>query len=300
MENFALIFVAMLIGYIINKRNIFPKNTPIILNRFVLYISLPALVLLKVPQLTFSFEIVIPIIIAWSVMGVSAVVVFLFCKSMSFSKEVTGALMLVAVLGNTSFVGIPVIQAYFGNSALPYAVIYDQLGSFIALSTYGTFISTYYSNENSVDIKAILKKIFTFPPFLFLFISMFFIGQTFNPVVISVLESLAQTIVPLALVAVGLQLRFKLPPEDIKPFLGALGVKLILSPLIAIGIASIFFWEGEVVLISIMEAGMGPMITAGALASMAGLAPRLSSAIVGYGILLSFLTTWFLHAYITS
>ena len=36
---------------------------------------------------------------------------------------------------------------------------------------------------------------------------------------------------------------------------------------------------------------MAPMITAGAIASMAGLAPRLSSAIVGYGILISFLTT---------
>jgi hypothetical protein len=37
---------------------------------------------------------------------------------------------------------------------------------------------------------------------------------------------------------------------------------------------------------------MAPMITAGAIASMAGLAPRLSSAIVGYGILFSFITTY--------
>ena len=38
---------------------------------------------------------------------------------------------------------------------------------------------------------------------------------------------------------------------------------------------------------------MAPMITAGAIASMAGLAPRLSSAIVGYGILILFITTEF-------
>ncbi|WP_324170712.1 AEC family transporter [Sulfurimonas sp.] len=299
MENFALIFIAMLIGYIINKQDIFPKDTPIILNQFILYISLPALVLLKVPQLTFSFEIIIPVIIAWIVMGISAVAVLSLCKIMNFSKEVTGALMLVAVLGNTSFVGIPVIQAYLGDSALPYVVMYDQLGSFIALATYGTFIAAYYSSEESVDVKVIARKIITFPPFLFLIISMFFIGRTFNPVVVSVLESLASTIVPLALVAVGLQLRFKLPPEDVKPFIGALSVKLILSPLIAIGVVMIFSWQGKAALVSIMEAGMGPMITAGAVASMAGLAPRLSSAIVGYGILISFLTTWILHNYIT-
>ncbi|WP_373003752.1 AEC family transporter [Sulfurimonas sp.] len=294
MENFALIFVALFIGYIINKRDIFPRDTPIILNQFILYISLPAMALLQIPKLSFSFEVLIPIIIAWIVMGVSAVVIYYISKVFKFSKEVTGALMLVGVLGNTSFVGIPVIQAYFGDSALPYVLMYDQLGSFIMLSTYGTFISVYYSNTEDVNVKAIAIKIITFPPFLSLLVALFFIGTTFHPVITSVLSSLASTIVPLALVAVGLQLRFKLPKEDIKPFFSALSVKLILAPAVAIFISMIFSWEGLASSVSIMEAGMGPMITAGAVASMAGLAPRLSSAIVGYGVLLSFLTTWIL------
>jgi len=51
--------------------------------------------------------------------------------------------------------------------------------------------------------------------------------------------------------------------------------------------------------VSIMEASMAPMITAAAVASMAGLAPRLSSAIVGYGIILSLGTTWVVHYLIT-
>ncbi|WP_415398377.1 AEC family transporter [Sulfurimonas sp. CS5] len=299
MENFALIFVAIFIGYIINKRDIFPKDTPIILNQFILYISLPAMALLQIPKLSFSFEVLIPIIIAWIVMGVSAIVIFYISKILKFSKNITGALMLVGVLGNTTFVGIPVIQAYFGNSALPYILMYDQLGSFIMLSTYGTFISVYYSSTENVNIKAIAFKILTFPPFLSLLIALFFIGTTFHPLVISVLSSFASTIVPLALVAVGLQLRFKLPKEDLRPFFSALGVKLILSPIIAIIISMIFSWESKAALVSIMEAGMGPMITAGAVASMAGLAPRLSSAIVGYGVLLSFLTTWILFKIIT-
>ena len=299
MENFALIFVAIFIGYIINKRDIFPKDTPIILNQFILYISLPAMALLQIPKLSFSFEVLIPIIIAWIVMGVSAIVIFYISKILKFSKNITGALMLVGVLGNTTFVGIPVIQAYFGNSALPYILMYDQLGSFIMLYTYGTFISVYYSSTENVNIKAIAFKILTFPPFLSLLIALFFIGTTFHPLVISVLSSFASTIVPLALVAVGLQLRFKLPKEDLRPFFSALGVKLILSPIIAIIISMIFSWESKAALVSIMEAGMGPMITAGAVASMAGLAPRLSSAIVGYGVLLSFLTTWILFKIIT-
>lgn len=298
MENFALIFVAIFIGYIIGKMDVFPKDTPIILNQFILYISAPAMVLLKVPQLALSYEVIIPVVIAWVVMSVSALTIFYISKLLLFSREVTGSLLLVAVLGNTSYLGIPIIQAYFGENALGYVLIYDQLGSFIALSTYGTFISIYYSNTKSVNTKALLLKILTFPPFLALLIALVFIGTTFNSLTISVLSSLASTIVPLALVAVGLQLKFRLPSEDLKPFSVAICVKLILAPLIAIALCYIFSWRSQAALISVMEAAMAPMITAAAVASMAGLAPRLSSAIVGYGILFSFATTFIVYNFI--
>ena len=292
MENFALIFVALGVGYLINIKEIFPKNAPIILNQFILYISLPAMTLLQIPRLSLSFEVLIPVAIAWVVMGMSAMLVFYLSKLFKFSREVTGSLMLVGVLSNTSFVGIPLMQAYFGDSALPYVLMYDQLGSFLMLSTYGTFISVYYSNKQNVDIKAITVKILTFPAFLSLLVSLLFIGTIFPPVVTSVLSTLANTIVPLALVSVGLQLRFKLPREDLKPFFTALSVTLIFAPLIAMGMAYSLEWESLAANVSIMEAALGPMITAGAVASMAGLAPRLSSAIVGYGIIISFFTTW--------
>lgn len=298
MENFALIFSAIFIGYILNKSDSFSKETPLILNQFILYISAPALVLLKIPQLSFSIETLIPVFIAWSVMSISAIAVFYLSKLFSFTKEVTGSLMLVAVLGNTSYLGIPIVSAYFGEDALGYVVMYDQLGSFIALSTYGTFISVYYSSTKEVDIRTLFLKILSFPPFIALIIALFFMGTSFHPVIQSVLASLASTIVPLALVAVGLQLHFRLPKEDMKPFGIALGVKLIFAPIVAIAICYIFSWDNKAAQISIMEASMAPMITAAAVASMAGLAPRLSSAIVGYGILLSFFTTWVVYNFI--
>lgn len=299
MENFALIFVAITIGYLIAKKEIFPKDTPLILNQFILYISAPALVLLKIPQLSFSFEVVIPVVIAWAVMSLSAFVTFYISKILSFSREITGSLMLVAVLGNTSYLGIPIIQAYFGENALGYVMMYDQMGTFIALCTYGTFVSIYYSDTQEVNIKAIVLKIVSFPPFIALIIALFFMGRGFSPMLQSVLSSLANTIIPLALVAVGLQLKFKLQKEYIKPFSIALFIKLIFAPVVAVTINFLFGWNSQAATISIMEASMAPMITAAAVASMAGLSPVLSSAIVGYGILISFLTTFIVYTVIT-
>ena len=298
MDNFVLILLAIAIGYFINRLKIFPKDASTILNQFVIYISLPAMILLQIPKLNFSMDALIPIIISWSVMTLSVILVLLLCKFFSFSKEVTGSLLLVAILGNSSFMGIPILNAYMGESALPYVLVYDQLGTFIALATYGTFIASYYSNKSQITFKIITFKVLTFPPFISLVLALFLIGTKFNPLISKVLTSFSNTIVPIALVAVGLQLQFKLPKEDIKPFSVALIVKLIIAPIIAIIICKIFMWENQASIVSIMEAGMAPMITAGAIASMAGLAPRLSSANVGYGILISFLTTAGLYGYI--
>jgi hypothetical protein len=295
MENFVLILLCIVIGYGINRLQIFSKDAAITLNQFAINISLPAMILLQIPKLHFSIEALIPAIIAWGVMTVSALLILYLSKFFEFSKEVTGSLMLVAVLTNSSFQGIPVINAYLGDSALPYVLIYDQLGTFIALAIYGTFIASFYSKKSELSFRIIIYKVLTFPPFLSLVIALFLMGVEFNETVTEVLKDLAATIVPIALVAVGLQLKFKLPREEIKPFSVALIVKLLLAPLIAFIIAKIFNWNSEASVVSILEAGMSPMITAGAIASMAGLAPRLSSAIVGYGILISFITTYFIY-----
>lgn len=299
MENFILILLAITVGYIIQRLNIFSKEAATILNQFAIYISLPAMILLQVPKLTFSIESLIPIIIAWSVMIISAVLILIISKFFSFSKEIIGSLMLVSILTNSSFLGIPIINAYMGESALPYILVYDQLGTFIAFSIYGTFIVSFYTSKKEINFKIFTLKVLTSPPLIALAVALLLMGVEFHPVISKVLSSFANTIVPIALVAVGLQLQFKLPREDLKPFSVALFIKLLIAPIIAIIICKIFDWNNQASIVSIMEAGMAPMITAGAIASMAGLAPRLSSAIVGYGILISFVTTGILFKLIS-
>ncbi|RDX33517.1 AEC family transporter, partial [Arcobacter sp. HD9-500m-PIT-SAG02] len=138
MENFILIIGAICIGYVLNQLNVFPKEAPNILNKFVIYISLPAMILLQIPRLTFSFDVLIPIVIAWTVMILTAIFILFISKILNFNKEITGSLLLVGILGNTSFLGIPILNAYFGEYSLPYVIIYDQIGTFIALATFGT------------------------------------------------------------------------------------------------------------------------------------------------------------------
>ena len=196
-------------------------------------------------------DMIIPVIISWLVMSITALLILLLSKFFTFSKEITGSLLLVAILTNSSFLGIPMINAYIGEEALPYVLVYDQLGTFIALATYGTFVASYYSSKENLSLKIIVRKVITFPPFLSLVIALFLMGINYHPVIESVLNSFAVTIVPVALVAVGLQLQLKLPKEEIKPFSVALSVKLIIAPFIAFIICFLFGWNSLSATVSI-------------------------------------------------
>lgn len=290
MENLALLLVTIFLGIAFQRLSIFPKNTAITLNLFVIYISLPATILLQVPKLSFSSELLLPALLPWAIMGLSALLILFLSKMFKWNKSTTGSLMMVAVLGNTSFVGIPMVTTFYGAEFIPYAMIYDQLATFIAAATYGSFITAYYGKGGEANFKSIVKKIITFPPFISLNIAFLLMGVDYPPVVEKVLNGLSVTLVPLALAAVGFQLTFKIPKEDLQPFALAIIIKLIFSPFIAWFMIYLMGVEGKIAEVTIFEAGMAPMITAGAMAILADLSPRLTAAIVGIGILLSLLT----------
>jgi len=300
MENIILILLALFLGYTLNRLGIMQKDGSIALNKFVLYVSYPAIILLQTPKINFSLDLMIPAIVAWIVMTLSAFLVLILSKVLNFSKEVTGALMIVAILTNSSFLGIPILSTYLPNEDfMPYILVYDQLGTFLAFATYGTFIVSIYTSKTKVTFKLVIFKVLSFPPFLCLIIALFFVGVEFNPTITKVLEAFAMTTVPVAIVAVGLQLQLKLPKEDIKPFGVGLLVKLIFAPIFAIIVCKIFAWDNLAATVSILEAGMATMTSAGAITAIAGLAVRLSSAIIGYGIIISFATTYIFKLLIT-
>jgi malate permease and related proteins len=300
MDNFLLILAYLAIGVLLRRLPTMPENSGIALNMYVLYVALPALILKSVPKLQFSAELLIPAVTPWLLLLVVVVTVLLLSKWFSWSREVTGALLIVLPLGNTSFLGFPMTQALFGANAMPYAVVYDQVGSFIALATYVTIIAALYSPDAAKPtVKNIAIKIVTFPSFIALVLGLMLRGTDYPAFANTLIDSLAATLVPVVMVAVGFALTVKLSKAEISPLLSALGIKLIMMPALTAALWFGLGFSGMAVYISVFQAAMPPMISAGAIAIMAGLAPRLVSGIIGLGILAGLLTlplvSWLLH-----
>ena len=212
-----------------------------------------------------------------------------------WSKKLTGCLIITAGLGNTSFLGFPMIEALYGEEGLKTAILVDQPGSFVVLSTVGVLVATLYSSGNPNGFQ-ITKKILLFPPFITFLIAcvMNVIQVDFHEYAQFLFQKMGNGVTPLALLSVGLQLRFE-PKSQHWKFLGlGLLYKLILTPaLIYLLYVVILQQHSKVIQVAIMESAMAPMITACILAATHGLKPRLCSMMIGFGIPISFITLLF-------
>lgn len=291
MISFLLIISYIAIGLLLRKTRILPENSPVVLNTYVLYVALPALILKNLPLLHFSSALLIPTLTPWILLIVVVLMILALARVFKWSREVTGAMLIILPLGNTSFLGYPMTQALFGEQGMPYAVIYDQLGSFIALTTYATVIAAIYSSQVAKpDLRKVVMKIITFPSFIALIAGLLFRDLHWPEFVHALIDGLSATLVPVVMIAVGYQLHFRFNRSELNPMMSALGIKLIVMPLIAWLIWKSASEQDLAVNVSIFQAAMPPMISAGALAIMAGLAPRLVSGIIGFGILFSLVT----------
>ena len=291
MENFVVTITLLFIGMALKRIPNFPDESGKVLNLFVIYISLPALVLLKIPELIFSKNLLVPALMPWAMLLFSCALILILSRLLQWERATTGCLLLLIPLGNTSFLGIPMVKAFFGEQAIPYALLYDQLGSFLALATYGSLILALYGTGNSKPtLKMVVKKVISFPPLIALVLAFLLKAFPYPPVAEGLLKILASTVVPLVMVAVGFQLTLRLERKVIVPLSLGLSIKLIVAPVAAFFACKIIGLEGEAVQVSIFEAGMPPMVSAGALAIMANLSPSLTAALVGAGIVLSFAT----------
>jgi predicted permease len=299
MANIILLVICLLAGLGLKKTGRFPAATPAALNGFIIHISLPALTILHIHNLTLDSSLLLTASMAWLFFGTAWLVFGAGGKLFKLDRETTGALVLVAGLGNTSFVGLPMIEAYFGKEFLGVGIIADQLGSFMVLSTLGILAATLYSSGD-VTPRQMARKVLMFPPFQALILALLLRPVVFQGWSIEILQKLGGTLTPLALVSVGFQLHFGGIRQELRPLVAGLSYKLLFGPAFIFLLYSMIIGaKGPAIQVTIFEAAMAPMITAGIVAIDHNLRPLLVGMLVGIGIPLSFATLHLWHLFLT-
>lgn len=303
MTNLLLIITCLGLGYIFKQIFIFPKDTHKGINTYIIWIALPSLALIYIPKLELSISLIWLALMAWIVFGLSILFFKVMTKVFRWDKQTEGCLVLACGLCNTSFVGFPLLEFLYNSKApLQYAIVCDQVGSFLVVATVGSIVAIQYGG-NSPTSKLILKKLFYFPPFLAFLVALLLlpfggieklflnwngldqIGTTLE----TILKNLAQPLVVLALFSVGLQIEFSKDNfKLLRPFFFGLLYKLFLAPLAIYFLFLLVFSEKNMAFeVAILEAAMAPMVTGVLLAQEYDLQPKLGGFLLAIGIPLS-------------
>lgn len=290
MVNFILIAICIIAGMLFRASKTLPADAHRGINAWIIYIALPAVSFKYLPHIVWSRELLAPLIAPVIVWLGGWLMVAVYTRFKPADLPTKGSLRLMSGLANTSFVGFPLIAAYFGEKYISIAIICDQI-TFLLLSTAGVIVAINTSKKTALSAGIVLKRVLRFPPFLgcvsALVIPHFIDISIADPL----FEKLAATVAPLALFSIGLQLQFKGWLSEIRNISVTLFYKLILAPLLVIVLFFCLGFKGITPQVAIMEAAMPTLLTAGVVADEYGLNPRLSNLIIGIGIILSLLTT---------
>ncbi len=291
MVSLLTLIVCLLIGVGLKFVKTIPANTHSTLGTLILYVPLPAVCLLSLPDLQWNLSLLSLGLVAWIIFGMAFFLFRFLGKKWGWDRDLIGCLILTAGFCNSAFVGFPVIEALFGSEALKHAIFLDQAGSFLIVSSFGIWIALNYS-AGKMRKRILFKKILLFPPFIAFLVGLLggSLGWRAEGVTREVLERLANLLTPLALISVGLQLHWNEIRQEFRFLALGLSYKLIAAPMVIFLIYKLMGVEKNIFQVAVMEAAMAPMITSSILAASHNLRPRLAGMMVGVGVPLSFLS----------
>ena len=290
LDAFALILAMLGLGMLFARLRVLPADSAQVLNQVVLYVCLPAAVLTYVPRLHLDASLLGLMVTPWVLMLATWLLVSLATRLFGFARDVHAVLLICVALANSSFIGYPMVRALLGEQALPYAVVYDQFGTFLLLSTFGLVVLARYSGDRPPAVTQVVGRVLKFPPLWALVFALLLMPAQPPAWIGNALQQLADAMLPLVMLAVGLSIQLRLPREELLPLGIGLGLKLVLMPALSLPLSWLLGLQGVMLQANVLESAMPTMITAAALAIAHGLAPRLAAAMVGYGIVASLLT----------
>lgn len=296
MSNLLLLLICLAAGMLLRRGGRVADNAHLALNASIIHLALPAVTLRTIHAFAFDPQHLMPVLMPWILFTIGALLFWAIGRGLGLPRAQIGALTLVGGLGNTSFVGLPMIEALHGRDGLGLGLLIDQLGSYLALSTIGVAAAAWYAAGARVTSREMLRRVVSFPPVLALGLALLLRPLPLPAAMDMALARIGDTLAPLALLSVGMQLRLDAVREHARALALGLGYKLVLAP--ALVIALLWLLDaapGTTTQVSVIEAAMPPMIGAGVVAAQARLDAPLVSLMIGLGIPLGLLTAPMWH-----
>ncbi|MGJ0322226.1 AEC family transporter [Aliarcobacter cryaerophilus] len=265
---------------------------------FIIYFSLPAIVFSKIYPLQLDTKILWLIFMFMAIIFFNLFLSYCVGKMMRLNRVTLATFMIMATFGNTSFIGFSYIDAFYGQDYIVYGVIYDIFGSFLLIVSVGMIIITWGSGRKN-SILNISKSIFLFPPMIIFFITIFAKNFEVPKFIIYTSQNLGSTLVPIAMIAIGMKLELKHIFSRLHIVTVAVVLKMLIVPIIILFIFKYFYGVDETwVKVTLIEVAMPPMTMAAVLAIKGGLDEKIAINSLVLGVIVSLFTITLFTSYL--
>ena len=289
------IAIYLLFGYLF--KIIFQDNSKQLVD-FIIYFSLPAIVFSKIYPLSLDTKILWLILMFMGIIFFNLFLSYTIGKMMRLSRVTLATFMIMATFGNTSFIGFSYIDAFYGQDYIVYGVIYDIFGSFLLLVSVGMIIITWGSGRKN-SVLNISKSIFLFPPMIMFIITIFAKNFEIPKFLIYTSTNLGATLVPIAMIAIGMKLELKHIFTKLHIVTVAVVLKMLIIPIIVLFVFKYFYGIDETwVKVTIIEVAIPPMTMAAVLAIKGGLDEKIAINSLVLGVIVSLFTITLFTSYL--
>lgn len=284
-DNLLPIFLIGGAGYALGK--VF-KITPRALSQVIFYIFSPALVFnLLINNDLNDKDIVTTILFATLLLLGVAALTWLGGRLLKLDRKMMAAVLLTALFMNAGNYGLPVIDIAFGGTALTFATLF-----FVTSATYTYSAGVVIASSGHTSVLQAMKGLLRLPSIYALILGLIVVrlGIVLPPYIERPVTMLSGASIPAMLVLLGLQFVNIKWDGQLRPLVMVSAIRLLVAPLLALGLAHLFGMTGPAYQATILEAGMPTAVLTTVLATEFDCKPSFVTTVVIATTLLSPLT----------
>ncbi|PAF53896.1 transporter [Helicobacter sp. 13S00482-2] len=291
------------LGYLAKFLRMVGNKQSGILLGFLLNFALPAQIFNGIYHIELDFKLILILLTTLSCSLVGGTAMYFFAKRILKRESNTAVSMaFLSALGNTLFLGVPLVYGALGQEYSNKAILYDQICTAIPLAIFTPLIMS-IGGKGIFTIRSVTMRLSSNPLFLALLIGLAFKFMPFsiNDWIFVPIKQLGACATPVALFAIGVQISIGDIKTEWKNTFIVLFWGMIVVPTLVFMVIIITKVEfTDTWRMALLESAMPPLISSAAVIMRAGLNNKIAVSSIAFGIFISAITipTWLWLSYL--
>lgn len=250
----------ILLGWVARRAGVITPAAGPMLVQVVIYVALPALVLRIMVASDLQPELALVPLVGFAVHGVLVAVALGAARLGKLDRAATGAFIVASAVGNTGFFGVPLIAASGPNLSVATAVMFDTFCTGILTWTSTIWIGGRFGDPAAEGAPAAgMWRNLLLPPTwaMGVGLGLNLAGVRSLPEFVDrPLAILGGAVLPLVLIYAGLVIEWDGIRRAWRRVSGVVAIRLLVSPVVCLGIALAIGLDGDVLRTTVLMAAM--------------------------------------------